>query len=313
MGWYAGIDLGATNVRALVADETGDVAGRDRRPTPQGPTGDAIAGAVVETFAAACAEAGVATDALAGVGIGSMGPLDRAAGAVDDPPNLTVEVGRIPLVDPVADAADGAPVSLWNDAVAGVHGERRFAEGGDDLVYLTVSSGIGAGVAIDGVVPTGWNGNVAEVGHFVVDPSGARTCGCGGVGHWEAYCAGANVPDFARDVAAELDVETSLALDSPDFAAVDVFAAAGDDPLADAVIERMGRYHAVGVANLVHAFAPRRVVVGGAVATNNPEAVLGPVRERLPGLLATDVPELTITELGDDAVALGALAGVLPG
>jgi glucokinase len=315
MAYYAGVDLGATNVRAAVADEDGTVTGTDRRPTPTGPTGIAVTEAVLSVLRDACEDAGVRPTAVRAVGIGSIGPLDLAAGAVDGPANLPDDVGRIPLVGPVGELVESERVFLHNDTSAGVIGERFYSDRNpDDMVYLTISSGIGAGVAVDGTVLGGWDGNAGEVGHMVVDPAGRRTCGCGRPGHWEAYCSGDNIPAFAADVAEETDLETGLPLADPTFDAADVFAAAGADALADEVVERLGHWNAVGVTNVVQAYAPLIIYVGGAVALNNRSLVLDPLREALDeSMVFNNVPDVELTTLGDDVVLKGAVASALTG
>lgn len=300
---YAGIDLGATNLRTQIVDTDGEPIEAARRATPaaDGPT---IEAAVVEALEATCAAAGLDPAELSGVGIGSIGPLDREAGAVVAPPNVPAD--RIDIVAAV-EATTGCPVSLHNDATAGVIGERRFGGAPNNAVYLTLSSGVGAGAVVDGHVVEGHRGNAAEVGHLVVEPEGRR-CGCGGRGHWEAYCAGEAIPAYARDLAA---AGHETALEPADLSAADVFDAVGADPLADAVVEQVGAYNAVGVADVVHAYAPECISVGGAVALNNLEAVLEPIRDRLPAHLAVPAPTLRPAPLGRDAVLRGAVACAL--
>ncbi|WP_135827785.1 ROK family protein [Halorussus halobius] len=315
MAYYAGVDLGATNVRAAVADDEGDVVSVHRRDTPGGPTGIAVTEAVLECLRRACATAEVAPDRLRAVGIGSIGPLDLAAGAVENPANLPDAVDRIPLTGPVGELVDSDRVYLHNDTVAGVIGQRFYSDRNpDDMVYLTISSGIGAGVCVDGQVLSGWDGNAGEVGHMVVDPQGRRTCGCGRDGHWEAYCSGENVPEYARLLAEDVaDSDTDLPLDSPAFSAVDVFEAAGDDAFADHVVDQLAHWNALGVANVAQAYAPLVVYVGGAVALNNEALVVDPIRERIDELVFNNVPDVQLTTLGDDVVLKGAIASALTG
>lgn len=313
MGYYAGVDLGATNVRAVVGDESGEIVGSDRRPTPGGPTGIAVTEAVLDALRAACADAGVDSDDIRGAGIGSIGPLDLVQGAVDDPANLPDAVDYIPLTGPVGNLV-GGDVYLHNDTNAGVIGQRFYSERNpDDMVYLTISSGIGAGVCVDGHVLSGWDGNAGEVGHVTVDPQGQMQCGCGKDGHWEAYCSGNNIPRYARRLHEDDAAETALPLKDPDFDAADVFARAGDDAFATHVVERLAGWNAMGVANVVHAYAPIVIYVGGAVALNNPDLVLDPVRKRLPDLTMVNVPDVQLTTLGDDVVVKGALASAMTG
>jgi len=308
---YAGVDVGATNLRSVVTDVDGRVLGRDERATPHGQGGVAVTEAVLDSLRAACGAADTTPNRLQAVGIGSMGPLDLAAGVVDDPPNVP-GADRVPLVGPLANLADTDRVSLHNDANAAVIAERFYADAApDDMVYLTISSGIGAGVCVDGRVLSGWDGNAGEVGHVALDPDGEMTCGCGVTGHWEAYCSGENIPEYARLLADRADLSTDLPLDDPGFDAAAVFAAAGDDPLADRVIDRLADWNSQGFATIVHAYAPLVIRVGGGVALNNPDLVLDPVRERLPDLVMTNVPEIELTDLGADVVVRGAVASAM--
>jgi glucokinase len=324
MAYFAGVDVGATNVRAAVADPGGEVLASDKRPTPSGPTGIAVTEAVLEALRAACSEAGLDPSDVRAAGIGSVGPLDLAAGLVENPANLPDTIDRIPLVGPVENLVDSERVYLHNDADAGVIGERFYSERNpDDMVYLTISSGIGAGVAVDGNVLSGWDGNAGEIGHMTLDPQGLRTCGCGKDGHWEAYCSGNNIPEYARLLHAEdrawrsvsgegaPGMDTALPLDDPEFGAADVFAHAGDDEFADYVVDQVAHWNTMGVANVVHAYAPIIVSVGGAVALNNEELVVDPIRERLHEMVFTNVPDIDVTDFGDDVVVRGAVASAI--
>ena len=313
MVYYAGVDLGATNVRAIVAEADGTTIGVSRRGTPRGPTGIDVTEGVLRTLREACGDAGIAPDQIGAAGIGSIGPFDLAEGTVIDPANLPDSIDRIPLTGPIAELIDSEAVYLHNDTTAGVIGERFHAERNpDDMVYITISSGIGAGVCCDGEIVSGWDGNAGEVGHCVVDPRGRLTCGCGHDGHWEAYCSGNRIPHYARLLAQDdPTIETKLPLDGPDFTAKDVFEHAGEDELADYTIEQIAHWNAIGLTNVIHAFAPIVVSFGGAVALNNEELVVDAVRDRVSEMVMTNVPEITVTELGDDVVLEGALASAL--
>ncbi len=313
MFYYAGVDLGATNVRAVVAESDGTTVGSSNGATPRGPTGIDVTEKVLATLREACADAGIDPAQIQAVGIGSIGPFDLAEGAVIDPANLPDTIDRIPLTGPIEKLVDSDEVYLHNDTNAGVIGERFHSDRNpDDMAYITISSGVGAGVCCDGEVLDGWDGNAGEVGHYVVDPHGRMTCGCGHEGHWEAYCSGNNIPDYAR-LLAEDDptISTELPLEDPDFTAKDVFALAGEDELADHTIEQVTHWNVIGVTNVVHAFAPLVVSFGGAVALRNEELVIDPIRERIEDTVMTNVPEITVTDLGDDVVVEGALASAL--
>jgi glucokinase len=315
MAAYAGVDLGATNVRAVVGDGSARELGSDTRATPRGPNGIAVTEAILDCLRAACDDADVSPSSIVGAGIGSIGPLDLAEGVVENPANLPDTIDRIPLTGPVGNLIDSDRVYLHNDTIAGVIGERYFSDRNpDDMVYLTISSGIGAGVAIDGNVIGGWDGNAGEVGHMTLDPAGVMDCGCGSDGHWEAYCSGNNIPRYAMQLHSEDGMETSLPVESGDFDAAAVFdhAREGDD-FAEYVIQQVGHLNAIGVANIVQAYAPLVVYVGGAVALNNPDAVLDPIREEIPDMVLGNLPDVKLTTLGDDIVVMGALASAITG
>ncbi|MCU4926287.1 ROK family protein [Halobacteria archaeon AArc-dxtr1] len=313
MDYYAGVDLGATNVRALVAEDDGTTVGTSRRATPHGPTGIDVTEGVLLTLREACDDAGIDPTKVVAAGIGSIGPFDLAEGMVIDPANLPDTIDRIPLTGPIEKLIDSEEVYLHNDTTAGVIGERfHAARNPDDMVYVTISSGIGAGVCCDGEILDGWDGNVGEIGHWLVDPRERLQCGCGHAGHWEAYCSGNGIPNYVRMIAEDdPTIDTDLPLEDPDFTAKDVFEHAGSDELADYAIEQVAYWNALGIANVVHAFAPILVSVGGAVAIHNEELVVDPIAERVSEMVMANVPEIRLTTLGDDVVLEGALASAL--
>jgi glucokinase len=308
MGQYLGVDIGGTNLRAAVATEPPAVAGRATTATPQKADAAAITEAMTDAVERACADAGCAPSSVAAAGIGSVGPLDTDAGAIEGPSNITGTERPVPLVESLRGLLGTDRIVLRNDAVCGVVAESHFADtGADNLVYLTVSTGIGAGVIVDGNVLSGADGNVGEVGHLTLDPDGRMRCGCGKAGHWEAYAGGANMPDYARELHREQAIETELPVDAEGFSAAEIFAAAGEDALADRVLERVSHWNALGVANLIHAFAPSEIAVGGAVALNNPEAVVGPIRRNVGDHLMVEVPDIHLSASGEDVVLYGAI------
>jgi len=312
MAPYAGVDLGATYLRAIVGDEAGNTMATHKRKTPQGPTGEAVTEAVLEALRKACSSASVEPTNILAVGIGSIGPLDLDTGAVENPANLPDHIDCIPLVEPIRELTGAGRIHLHNDTIAGVIGERFYSERNpDDMIYLTISTGIGAGICVDGNVLTGWDGNAGEIGHMTIDPDGEMTCGCGKPGHWEAYCSGQNIPRYAKALYHEQGPDTAMPVTDDDFSAKDVYDHAGEDAFADEVIERLNTFNAIGVANIIHSYAPFVVYVGGGVAINNPELVLEPIRERIQDRVFVNMPEIKETKLGDDVVLKGALASAI--
>lgn len=317
MRYYGGVDLGASNTRAVVGTtEANEILGTAAHATPQGPSGIDVTEGVLDALRHACQSAGISPNQIEAVGVGSFGPFDLAEGTIVSPANLPASVDRIPIVGPIEQLVDSDRVYLHNDTTAGVIGERFHADRNpDDMVYLTISTGIGAGVAVDGHILAGWDGNAGEVGHYTVDPEGRLTCGCGLDGHWEAYTSGGGIPRYTCLLGDELDLDgrTELPVEDGDFGAAEVFAKHGEDPLADEVIERLVRWNAIGLADVIHSYAPLVVSIGGAVALNNVETVVEPLEDALPKQVFTNVPEVKPTELGEDVVLHGALASAMTG
>ena len=187
---WLGFDIGGTKLAVVVGDDTGRIAARRRRPMR--PSGDARTDvdAMLRDAHELLAEAGVAPSALRGVGVAAPGPIDLARGVVESPPNLT-GWGTVPLRGWL-EAAFAAPVHLENDANAAALAEWRFgaARGARHMAYLTMSTGVGGGLVLDGRLYRG-TGNAGEIGHMPVEwgPEAER-CGCGQRGCLEAYTGG---------------------------------------------------------------------------------------------------------------------------
>lgn len=309
-GLLAGVDVGGSKIAVLVTD--GDLAVCARRTVETGiggPDGavDRIESVLEDTLAAA----GLGRADLTAVGVGVPGRVDPDAGSV----TLAVNLGwhDLPLGPLLADRF-GLPVRIENDvraAAAGLH-ERRVLGDGDDLAYLSIGTGISAGVVLDGRLHRGARGMAGEIGHVVIDADGPA-CPCGLRGCFEAIASG---PAVARRAEAALDAgaASSLAAHRP-VTAVDVYrAAAAGDPLAVDLAESTGRHVARAVHELVMAYDVRRVVLGGGV-TNAGEVFLAPIVRGLDGLraaseLAREVLPTDIVHLlpaGSDAGAWGAI------
>jgi glucokinase len=305
MTHYLGLDIGATTLSCALATGDHERVAAVTRPTPQGPTVGAFTGAVEAAIADTLADAGLSPDRVTAAGIASFGPLDVDAGLIRETLNLDSDLGAVPVRETVASCLPDVPVCLCNDAIAGVIAEYWAHEQVENLAYVTLSSGIGAGVVVDGHVLHGVDGNAAEIGHVTLDPDASRRCGCGGRGHWEAFAGGENIPAYAAELADTERLDDTL-LDGECTAAT-VFEAYGEDPLATETVERVGDWNAQGMATLVDAFAPRRVAVGGAVARNNETLVVDPIRERIGEYLLGSAPEIGLTAFGDEVVLRGAL------
>ena len=302
---YAAVDLGATSVRVAYGDETGI----NQKLTEA--TNKSSADGIVDQIIRMIRDLGVEGPTV--IGVGSIGPLNLDAGCVEGTPNLPFK--RIPVIEPLSEAFH-APVRLMNDCSAAVLGEEAYGAGRGlrNIVYVTLSTGLGGGAMVDGHLLVGKDGNAVEIGHLTIDPDSELVCGCGCRGHWEAYCSGRNIPNYAGLLMREKEGAGSLLLDAaggdPEgITAEALFAAATEgDPLALWIVRRIGEINAIGFADIVNAYDPELITVGGSVALRNPDLVLEPIKENIDRHLINRRPEIRITPLGEDAVLYGALA-----
>lgn len=272
----------------------GDAAGRvrasRRRPTEASGDPQRDLARLVEDARALLAEV---AEPVSGVGVSAPGPLDRARGALLSPPNLP-GWDDVPLRDALAQAL-GLPVWLENDANAAALAEWRFGagQGCRDLVYLTMSTGIGAGLILDGRLYTGAGGNAGELGHVPVEWDGLA-CACGRKGCLEAYAGGAAWTRRLRAEAPETSAAVAKAGSRARLTPEHVVAAAREgDVYACAELERFNAYLTRGLVAVAFLLAPERIVLGTIPSAAGEELCLEPVRravrERVWPVLAREI------------------------
>lgn len=308
-----GIDLGGTNFRACLADREGNLIRRESWPT-EAQEGHA---AVSRRLDAAVRHiAGPDLARVAGVGVGAPGPLDPWRGVIIAAPNLPGWVD-VPLRDDMQSGL-GLPVYLGNDANLAALGEFRFGvgRGYSHLVYITVSTGVGGGVIVDGRLLLGAKGLAAEIGHMVIDLKGPR-CACGNYGCLEAMASGTAIAREARARMRDGAPTVLWELAKGDLEAVDAVlveqAARAGDAFALGLLREAGYYLGVGVVNVLHLFDPEIVVVGGGVSRAG-ELIFGPLRETVQARAMPGYRErshIVPAGLGDDAGLMGAVALVM--
>lgn len=304
------LDIGGTKLAAGVVDASGRVGSFLVAPTPvaAGP------GPVLEVLFALGAEAVAAADGdwadVAAIGIGCGGPLDAERGVLLAPPHLP-GWHDVP-VTALATEAFGRPAALDNDGTAAAEAEHRFGAGVGTagMVYLTLSTGVGGGVVLDGRVYRGATGNGAELGHVVVDWQGRPCRGCGGRGCLEAYVSGTSIAERAGEL---LDAGSSLST-VDDLTAADVAAhAAAGDPLAVRVWQETVAALGVGLTSIVNMLEPELVVLGGGV-TRAGDALVAPARAAVRAAAMTPGGRAVRVEraaLGDQVGVVGAAAVAL--
>jgi glucokinase len=309
---YAGIDLGGTKILVLIADGEGHVLGSVREPTlaTQGP--ESVIARMVECVGAAAADAGVPVASIRAAGVSAPGPIDIAAGVITDPPNLP-GWHNVPLAQILRERL-GAPALLENDANCQGVAEHHYGAGRGyhDMIFVTISTGIGGGIIIGDKLYRGASGAAGEVGHIGVSADGP-SCGAGHVGCLEAFASGTAIAARARDLIAAggLPRTARLAEHNPPVSAKTVYLASqqGEEE-AGAIIHTAGRYLGIGLASLINVFNPQAIVIGGGLV-NMGDDILGPAVETArTRSFAQSFVDVRIIEgsLGDRAAALGALA-----
>jgi len=306
-----GIDLGGTFVKAALLGEDADVAARAKVPTPADRGPDGVIDAMADAARQVMDEGEVDTGDVLGVGIGSPGPLDLQAGVVIGMPNIP-GFDHVPIRDRLAEAL-GVPAALENDANAAALGEllAGSGQGVKDLVLLTLGTGVGSGIIIDGRLVHGAHGLGGEIGHMIVQPGG-EPCGCGQHGCLERYASATYLAQYARRLIEEDGRESSLAAvlaAKGEVTAKDVEeACAAGDALASEVWARAVEYLAVACVTICRMLDPERILFGGGMA-NAGDRLMGPLQARFGQLtwnLADNRTSLALASLGNDAGVIGA-------
>jgi len=301
--FVAGVQIGVHRINVVVADARGNEVGRAQRPTGRGKPAKVLE-TVIEVIRAALAEAKVPTKRLAAVGVCVPGLIDSRTGTLLLAPNLRwkdISVG------PVLHAALRVPVFVHNTAQACAVAEsiEGAGQGKSDLVFLYVSTGVGAGILTDGRLFPGTSGLAGEIGHC---PVGSTVrCGCGKVGCLETVASGAAIEQAART---QLAKGRKSSLDPKKVTAEDVSAAAAEgDALAVEVLTGVAEALGIAVSWLVNLLNPEMVVIGGGIAGVG-EPLLGPLRKTASShALAPSAAkvEVVASTLGDDAEVRGAV------
>jgi glucokinase len=293
---YLGIDLGASNIRSVIARDEQPVPrilARDERPTPGSGAPDVIA-AIAESSRAALASLGTSPRELAGAACSAPGPLDHVRGIVHDAPNIS-GFANVELSAGVAKALGIEAVFLDRDTVMAAIGESvaGAAKGVRDFVYVTISTGIGGALVSGGRMLRGVTNTAGEIGHWPVALEGPR-CGCGSYGCVESLAAG-------RFLAEAYGVD--------DAARVYAGLASGD-PKAAAIVERAEAALGNLAISLVNGLNPAVIVVGGSVAEHEPSHTLEPMRRAIATRafrVAAEAVRVVPAALGRDVGMLGAV------
>ncbi|GEM46767.1 ROK family protein [Deinococcus cellulosilyticus] len=304
------IDIGGTKLAIGIVSKDGDLLASLRCPTLAHEGPDAVLSRILDLSRTLLKDHPVTA-----VGVGCGGPLDAEKGIIKNPPNLPGWLDY-PLGDLLRQNL-GLPVFIDNDANAAALAEYRFGAGRGTrhMVYLTLSTGIGGGIIIDGRLYRGKHGNAGELGHISIKHDG-RKCNCGNSGCLEAYCSGTSIAKRARELAAEHpgSVLEKLAGTVEGIRAETVLEALRQqDPLTTSFWEETLDMLASGITSVIHTFDPERIVLGGGI-TNFGPLLFEPLRARVNKITIPDLNagvDIVPAELGNHVGILGAAAVAL--
>ncbi len=286
--YIIGVDLGGTNIVAGAMTSDGTQSHAVRSIETRSSVGDEgvaerIVGLVKSVMLDTMSEVGAKRGDFIGVGVGAPGPLDREKGIVLVAPNLGWR--DFPLRDRIHERV-GLPTTLDNDANCATFGEwwQGAARGGRNVIGMTIGTGIGGGLILDGALYHGASDMAGEVGHTTIDLNG-RHCKCGNYGCLEAYASGPAIATRAREVLVREEGESAIPgmvngrLD--EITAQTIYDAAHQgDQVASEIVRDTARYLGAGIANLLNIFNPDTVVIAGGVTAAG-DALFVPLRAEI--------------------------------
>lgn len=307
--YYIGIDLGGTNIKVGVVSGAMDIIASASAPTDPEKGGDYIIGRIIQAVGDATSQAGLTLADIHSVGVGSPGHIDEAKGIIRFSGNLHWR--NFPLVQKLAAGLGGMPVYLGNDANVAALGEylAGSAKNASSAAIITLGTGVGAGIIIDGKIISGCDSGASEMGHMVIQ-KGGRHCTCGRDGCWEAYSSATGLINMSRE-AMDSDPESAMweiTRKEGKVSGRTAFLAAGiGDQTAQKVVDEYISYLACGIGNLINILQPEIVSLGGGISKEG-ENLLAPLREEVKkevfgGHMVTDIRQCT---LGNDAGIIGA-------
>ncbi len=264
-----GVDLGGSKILTAMVDIKGEILSSDHRTTPAAEGPEAVIQIMLDSIKRTIDQAGINTGELEAICIGAPGLSNPETGVVFTSPNLPRWLD-VPLKSIIEDKI-GVKTFLINDANAAALGEMYFgaAKGARNFIYITISTGIGGGIVIDGEIYTGSLGTAGEIGHMTIDTNGPH-CNCGNTGCWETLASGTALAREARQ-RITAGAKTSIIeyaggnIDEINAEVVHKAAQQGDT-LAKELIAQTSYYIGVGLTNLINIFNPELIVIGGGLS-----------------------------------------------
>ncbi|MFT8312665.1 MAG: ROK family protein [Clostridium sp.] len=305
--YVIGIDLGGTKISGALSDVDGNVLSQYTIPTNAFEGEAAVLERVIKVIDKVLKDGNKSAEDIKAIGIGSPGPLDAENGIIITTPNLPFK--NFKLVDPIKDKF-GVSTYLDNDGNAAAVGEFIFGagQGTKNMVFVTVSTGIGGGAVLNGQIYRGNTSNALEIGHMTLEKDGPR-CNCGNYGCAEALASGTAIGKRGKE--AVLGEEPTSLKNYDDVTSYEVFLEAKKgDKVASEILDKSLNYLGICVANLIVTFDPEMVVIGGGVSKGG-DIVFDKVKEVVNTRCFKAMAEsckIVPAGLGTDAGVMGAVA-----
>lgn len=298
------IDLGASNLRAALISKDGKILKKISLKTPGGKNAkNDISGIIIKLIENILKQADQSK--ISGIGISVGSPINQEKGEIVNPPNMNFK--NLPIVS-ILKKHFKIPIILLNDCNAAVLGEKFFggAKNYKNIVYITISSGIGGGALIDDRLINGKNGSAAEIGHFIIDTKYNFLCSCKkGFGHWEGYCSGNNLPRFFNQWIKLNKIDYKNPVSNSE----DIFGRArNSDKVILKFLKEIGKINGRGISNVIAAYNPEIIILGGAVILKNRNFIIPYFKKNIDRFLS--VPKISTTRLGDNVSLCGSAAMV---
>lgn len=294
------VDLGGTNLRVAAVTEDGKIVTREEESTcHEGDSGEVVTEQIIRLLKKV--QSKFYDGEIRGIGIGVPGSFDMEKGGIYA---SNVSEYFVPIVEPLTRELS-FPVYVLNDASMAALGEQKFGAGKEikNFVYVTISTGIGAGAIVNGELIQGLSKNVGKLGHEKIESEYDLPCTCGqGNNHWESYGSGKNIPRFfaAWGEKMGLSKEDTAVIDTPEL----FDKVKNQDKNAIAFMNELGKINAIGISNAIREYNPERIVLGGSVSLYHGDVLIKYFTPHLDSF--SNRPEIVISSLGNDNALVGA-------
>ena len=309
MGNRIGIDVGGTNVKIALVNEQGNIIYSNSIPTRAEMGYEYTINNMKEAIAELIKETKSDAKSIEGIGFGFPGQIDYQKGIVRLAPNIPGWV-EVPIAE-IIEKEFGIPTRVDNDVRCAALGELNYGAGigCENLICITVGTGIGSGLIINGKLVRGASNAAGEIGHIKLDMNGGPLCGCGDRGCLEAFASGPSIVAMAEEYIKGGKSTKYRELANPDITPYIVSEAAKQgDPVAKRIFTIMGEYIGIGLASVVNLLNPEKIIIGGGVAAAG-DLLLNPIKENLIKRampIAGAAVEIVPAQLGNSAGVIGA-------